>query len=125
MDGSSKSSVAKVSDNVSDSAAPADVAKVASDVGVEVSMDSLEVALQYDAKSFNVRNDLAGITPLLKRLPAPGTCVVVLEGSGGYEREAIAEMLPAGHRVALVNPRQVRQFANGLGHLAKTDPIDA
>ena len=42
-----------------------------------------------------------------------------------YEREAIAELLQAGQRVALVNPRQVRQFANGLGHLAKTDPIDA
>ena len=127
MDSSSKSNVAKVSAKVSTSASavPADVVKVASYVGVDVSKDSLEVALQYDAKSFNVRNDLTGITQLLKRLPAPGTCVVVLEGSGGYEREAIAELLQAGHRVALVNPRQVRQFANGLGHLAKTDPIDA
>ena len=128
MDSSSKSSVANasVSDNASASVVPADVATVVvSYVGVDVSKDSLEVALRYDAKSFNVRNDLVGITQLLKRLPAPGTCVVVLEGSGGYEREAIAELLQAGHRVAVVNPRRVRLFAIGLGHLAKTDPIDA
>ena len=125
MDSSSKSSVSNVSVNVSASEAPADVAAPVSYVGVDVSKDSLEVALKYDAKSFNVRNDHSGIAQLLKRLPSPGTCVVVLEGSGGYEREAIAELLQAGHRVALVNPRQVRQFANGLGHLAKTDPIDA
>ena len=128
MDSSSKSPVTCVQSPVtpvSASVAPADVAVVLTYVGVDVSKDSLEVALQYDAKSFNVRNDLSGITQLLKRLPKAGTCVVVLEGSGGYEREAIAELLQAGHRVALVNPRQVRQFANGLGHLAKTDPIDA
>ena len=121
MDSSSKSSVS----SASASAAPADIAAPVSYVGVDVAKDSLEVAFKYDAKSFSVRNDLPGITQLLKRLPSPGTCVVVLEGSGGYEREAIAELLQAGHRVALVNPRQVRQFANGLGHLAKTDPIDA
>ena len=113
------------SSSVSSSAAPADVAAVVTYVGVDVSKDSLEVAIKYDAKSFSVRNDLTGITQLLQRLPSPGACVVVIEGSGGYERGAIAELLQAGHRVALVNPRQVRQFANGLGHLAKTDPIDA
>ena len=94
-------------------------------IGIDVSKDTLEVALKYDAKSFTVGNDLAGIAQLLKRLPAAGTCVVVLEGSGGYERDVIAELLQAGHRVALVNPRQVRDFAKGLGHLAKTDAIDA
>lgn len=113
------------SSSVSSSAAPADVAAVVTYVGVDVSKDSLEVAIKYDAKSFSVRNDLTGITQLLQRLPSPGACVVVIEGSGGYERGAIAELLQAGHRVALVNPRQVRQFANGLGHLAKTDPLDA
>ena len=94
-------------------------------IGIDVAKDTLEVALKYDAKSFTVGNDLAGIAQLLKRLPTAGTCVVVLEGSGGYERDVIAELLQAGHRVALVNPRQVRDFAKGLGHLAKTDAIDA
>ena len=129
MDSSSQSPISgsQVScvSGVQKSAASADVAVPVTYVGVDVSKDSLEVALTYEAKSFHVSNDLAGITQFLKRLPQPGACVVVLEGSGGYEREAIAELLQAGHRVALVNPRQVRQFANGLGYLAKTDPIDA
>ena len=94
-------------------------------IGVDVSKDTLEVALKYDAKSFTVGNHLAGIAQLLQRLPAVGTCVVVLEGSGGYERDVIAELLQAGHKVALVNPRQVRDYARGVGHLAKTDAIDA
>jgi transposase len=119
MDSSSKSPASSAS------VAPVDIAAPVSYVGVDVSKDSLEVALKYEAKSFSVRNDLTGITHLLKRLPAPGACVVVLEGSGGYEREVIAELLQAGHRVALVNPRRVRQFAEGLGYLAKTDSIDA
>jgi transposase len=49
----------------------------------------------------------------------------VLEPSGGFERLAIAELLQAGHGVALVNPRQVRDFAKGIGILAKTDAIDS
>ena len=94
-------------------------------VGVDVAKDSLEVALHHDAKSFSVTNDRDGIGKLVARLPQPGACVVVLEPTGGYERTLIAELLQAGHRVACANPRQVRDFANGLGILAKTDPLDA
>src|SRR5205814_2010376 len=94
-------------------------------VGVDVAKDSLEVALRPDVKSFSVSNDRDGSGKLMARLPPPGACVVVLEATGGYERTVIAELLQAGHRVALANPRQVRDFANGLGILAKTDPIDA
>lgn len=94
-------------------------------VGVDVAKDSLEVALHPGAKSFSVTNDRDGIGKIIARLPQPGACVVVMEPTGGYERTLIAELLQAGHRVACVNPRQVRDFANGLGILAKTDPIDA
>jgi len=94
-------------------------------VGVDVAKDSLEVALHPDAKSFPVTNDRDGIGQFIARLPQPGACVVVLEATGGYERMLIAELLQAGHRVACANPRQVRDFANGLGIRAKTDPIDA
>jgi len=93
-------------------------------VGVDVAKDSLEVALHPEAKSFSVTNDRAGIAKLMAQLPEPGKCVVVLEATGGYERTVIAELLQAGHRVARVNPRQVRDFANAMGVLAKTDPID-
>lgn len=94
-------------------------------VGVDVSKATLEIALEPDAKSFAVENHRQGIAKLLVRLPEPGACVVVLEATGGYERTVIAELLQAGHRVALVNPRQVRDFANALGILAKTDRLDA
>jgi transposase len=94
-------------------------------VGVDVAKDNLEIARGPDAKTFSVPNDRLGLAQLLKQLPEPRACVIVLEASGGYERTAIAELLQAGHAVALVNPRQVRDFAKGLGILAKTDPIDA
>lgn len=94
-------------------------------IGVDVAKDALEIALGPESKTFSVPNDRAGIGQLLPRLPPPATCVVVLEPSGGFERVAIAELLQAGYSVALVNPRQVRDFAKGIGVLAKTDAIDA
>jgi transposase len=94
-------------------------------VGIDVSKDALDVALASDAKPFRVANDRDGVRKLLGLLPTPGTCLITLEGSGGYERLVIAELLERGHRVAMANPRQVRDFAKGLGILAKTDPIDA
>lgn len=94
-------------------------------IGVDVAKDSLQIALSPQSKTFSVPNDRVGIGQLLQQLPHPGTCVFILEASGGFERIAIAEFLQAGHAVALVNPRQVRDFAKGLGVLAKTDPIDA
>jgi transposase len=94
-------------------------------VGIDVAKDSLEVALSPEAKTFSIVNDLQGLSKLLEKLPQPGECVVVLEASGGYERVCIAQLLGAGHRVALANPRQVRDFAKGVGINVKTDPIDA
>jgi transposase len=94
-------------------------------IGVDVAKDALEIALGPEAKTFSLPNDHVGLGQLIQKLPEPGTCVVILEPSGGFERVAIAEMLQAGHSVALVNPRQVRDFAKGIGVLAKTDPLDA
>jgi transposase len=51
--------------------------------------------------------------------------LIVIEATGGYERRLVAELLDAGHRVAVVNPRQVRDFAKAFGILAKTDRLDA
>ena len=94
-------------------------------VGVDVAKRTLELALGPDAKSCTVENDRPGIQKILQKLPAPGTCVVVLEPSGGFERLVIGELLQAGHLVALVNPRNVRDFAKGIGIFAKTDAIDS
>ena len=62
---------------------------------------------------------------MLNALPPAGQCLVVVEATGGYQRTVVAELVAAGHRLAVVNPRQVRDFARGLGLLAKTDRLDA
>jgi transposase len=94
-------------------------------IGIDVSKATLEVALAPEAKPFTIANDRPEIKKLLSKLPPKGTCLIVLEGSGGYERLVVAELLDHGHSVAMTNPRQVRDFAKGLGILAKTDSIDA
>ena len=94
--------------------------------GIDVSKDRLDVcALPEEALSFSVANDQAGIDPLVERLGELGLELVVLEATGGYERPAAAALAASGIAVAVVNPRQARDFAKATGTLAKTDKIDA
>jgi transposase len=72
-----------------------------------------------------VTNDQRGIAALVKRLKKLRVNRIVLEASGGYEIAAASELAAAGLPVAVVNPRQVRDFARATGRLAKTDAIDA
>jgi transposase len=94
-------------------------------VGIDVAKHSLEVHLASEDRSFTVENNTAGFRQLLDALPTPGQCLVVVEATGGYQRRVVAALATAGHQVAVVNPRQVRDFARSLGILAKTDRIDA
>jgi len=94
-------------------------------VGIDVAKDHLDVALLPAGKKFPVPRNRQGYQELLRQLPAAGTCLIILEATGGYEREVVAELLSQGHHVAVVNPRQVRDYARALGILAKTDEIDA
>lgn len=94
-------------------------------VGVDVSKAQLDVVLLPAGKKFFVPRTRPGYQQLLAQLPAAGTCHVILEATGGYEREVVAELLSQGHHISVVNPRQVRDFARALGILAKTDEIDA
>jgi len=94
-------------------------------VGIDVAKDSLEVHLRPSGERFTLSHDAQGLEELLQRLPARGACLIVVEATGGYQRCLVATLLDAGHRVAVVNPRQVRDFAKALGILAKTDAIDA
>ena len=98
---------------------------VTSFVGIDVSKAHLEVCVAPDQQTFSVPNDAGGFRTLRRRLPEPGTALVVLEATGGYQRAAAAALLDAGHQVAVVNPRAVRDYAKALGILAKTDRIDA
>jgi transposase len=98
---------------------------VTSFVGIDVSKSSFDVCVLPERSSFKLKQDPSGRQTLLAQLPSPGTCLIVIEATGGYERPLVTELANAGHHVARVNPRQVRAFAKGVGILAKTDRIDA
>ena len=94
-------------------------------IGIDVSKDTLDLADWPESLEDQTANDEAGHRKLISRLPAPETCFVVLEATGGYEKRIVLALVDAGYFVSVVNPRQVRDFAKGLGILAKTDRIDA
>lgn len=94
-------------------------------VGVDVSKARLDVYLSRPEQRLSVANDPTGIQSLITTLSGVKPTRVVLEATGGLERALVAELLVAQLPVAVVNPRQVRRFAEALGYLAKTDPLDA
>jgi transposase len=98
--------------------------------GVDVSKGRLDVSCvrrgeTTEHEAFGVPNDDAGIDALVGRLVEARPVLVVLEATGGFERAVVAALAAAGLPVAVVNPRQVRDFARATGRLAKTDRIDA
>jgi transposase len=94
-------------------------------VGIDVSKRCLEVAVRPAGERFRVGNDAAGIKRLLKALQKHAPRLIVVEATGGYEQAAVSHLVKAGLPVALINPRQARDFARAVGKIAKTDPIDA
>lgn len=94
-------------------------------VGIDVAKESLAACVLPAGRGLTASNDRDGVGRLLEALPPAGQCLIVVEATGGYQRLVVAELIAAGHRTAVVNPRQVRDFARGLGLLAKTDRIDA
>lgn len=94
-------------------------------VGIDVAKHSFDVAVLPAEQSASFSYDESGLRQLLEWLRPQGVCFLVLEATGGLERRLAGELMDAGHRVAIVNPRQVRDFARGTGKLAKTDRIDA
>jgi transposase len=96
-------------------------------VGIDVSKDTLEVALGESAKTQTFGNDQAGVTELLALLLPLSSrlAVVLLEATGGLEQPAAAALCAHGFAVMVVNPRQAHDFAKALGYLSKTDSIDA
>jgi transposase len=95
-------------------------------VGVDVAKESLDVAWKGESwRRVTVANDRAGLVSLVSQLPPASEARVVVEATGGYERGLVTALVEAGYRTAVVNPRQVRDFAKALGILAKTDRIDA
>src|SRR6266852_2831842 len=92
-------------------------------IGIDVAKAQLDVALGPNGERFAVANNERGISALLKRLePAD---LVIIEATGGLEVPVASALATAGIGVAVVNPRQVRDFARATGQLAKTDALDA
>ena len=94
-------------------------------VGIDVSKAHLDVAIRPTSVCFRLENTPAGTAELVARLTPLGPTLIVLEATGGYELPALAACQAAKLPVAAVNPRQARDFAKGVGKLAKTDRIDA
>ena len=80
-------------------------------VGIDVGKDALAVAVLPGGESFTEVNDERAVTRLVKRLGAFGCERIVLEASGRYETLVVGALAAAGLPVAVVNPRQVRDFA--------------
>lgn len=93
--------------------------------GVDVSSDSLEARIGPEGAAASFPNHTEGIAALAVFCAGQEVELVAMEATGGYEQQAFAQMSEAGLPVAILNPRAVRQFAQSMGRLEKTDRIDA
>jgi transposase len=94
-------------------------------VGIDVAKARLDIATRPSGEQWVSATDAASLDELVDRLQALRPELIVLEATGGREGSAVAALAAAGLPVAVVNPRQVRDFARAVGQLAKTDVLDA
>jgi transposase len=94
-------------------------------VGIDVAKAHLDVAVRPQSEPRRCSNDAEGIAELVTWLRTLGPRVIVVEATGGYEVPLVAAVGLAGVPIAVVNPRQVRDFARATGQRAKTDQLDA
>lgn len=91
--------------------------------GIDVSKQHLDVCL--GSEHWRLPNDAAGWQELTQGLKQADVDLVVLEATGGYERDVVCALQDAGIALARVNPRQSHDFAKSMGELSKTDKVDA
>ena len=94
-------------------------------VGIDVAQARLDIAVRPSGEQWTSPHDEAGIAALVARLQALSPTLVVLEATGGRELPLASALTAAQVPTAIVNPRQVRDFAKAVGQLAKTDALDA
>jgi transposase len=94
-------------------------------IGIDVAKTRLDIAVRPAGDHWTAPNEAAGIAELVARLKELQPTLVVLEATGGLEIPLAAALVTAGIPAAVVNPRQVRDFAKAVGQLAKTDALDA
>lgn len=93
-------------------------------VGIDISKSRLDVASSR-GEAFSVGNDEAGHAQLCERFKGAPPKLIVMEATGGLERDLALQLAAAGYEIRVINPRQVRRFAQATGVLAKTDRLDA
>ena len=94
-------------------------------VGIDVSKSTLDVCIEPAVQTLHVNYDEAGIGQIVKRLKEISPTLIVMEATGGLEVRIATELAGTGLPVAVINPRQARDFAKATGQLAKTDRVDA
>jgi transposase len=94
-------------------------------VGIDVAKDRLDIHLLPDNKALSVTRDHAGLERLMAWLGECPATLIVMEATGGFEITVASTLAAARLPVAVVNPRQIRDFARATGRLAKTDALDA
>ena len=94
-------------------------------VGIDVAQEYVDVVVSGKRSAMRVATDGAALETLGQQLIELEPKLILMEASGGFERLPLTVLQAAGLQVAVVNPRQVRDFARSLGYLAKTDAIDA
>jgi transposase len=94
-------------------------------VGIDVSQDRLDVHVRPSREAFAVTRDGRGLEELIDRLRALEPQLIAIEATGGFETIAAAAIAGAALPLSIVNPAQVRHFAQAVGKRAKTDPLDA
>lgn len=94
-------------------------------IGIDVAKERLDVAVRPSGDSFVVARSGAAIAELTRKLAELRPRVIAIEATGGFETVVAAGLAAAELPVVVVNPAQVRAFAQALGKRAKTDPIDA
>jgi transposase len=93
--------------------------------GVDVSKAKLDVCIEPGHRFATFDNDAAGVAELAAFCREHAVTLVVMEASGGYERQVFVELWEEGINCALTNPRSVRRYAEAMGILEKTDRIDS
>lgn len=94
-------------------------------IGIDVAKDRLDIANRPAGEAFALPRDESGLEQLVARLSKIAPQLVVLEATGGFETIVASALVAAGFKVAVVNPRQIRDFARATGRLEKTDKLDA
>ncbi|MDR3323262.1 MAG: transposase, partial [Zoogloeaceae bacterium] len=93
--------------------------------GIDISKETLDVYVDTDKTSLHVAYDEEGMARIVSGLREAVPRLIVMEATGGLEIRLATELAHGGLPVAMVNPRQARQFARAKGCLSKTDRVDA